>query len=68
MTEFEYDCYALACTLEKIAAKERLRGKGARFRGSLHAEYDPHAATELGSLIYNRLKESSRKRAIMVKP
>lgn len=47
-------CYELAQEIEWIHAREIARHVGGRNGRAWHQYYDPHAATELGSLIYNR--------------
>ena len=49
--------YKLAMEIEMVHAKDRTRllDKGRRMKLRWQDEYDPHTATELGSLIYNRL-------------
>jgi hypothetical protein len=47
-------CYELAQEIEWIHAREIARIIGGRSKRCWHQFYDPHAATELGSLIYNR--------------
>lgn len=56
MRDRELECHRLAQTIEVLFAKDRAssRRRG-RSKIDWHEEYDPHAATELGNLIYNRI-------------
>lgn len=48
------ECHRLASEIEWIHARDLSRRDGPR-RRKWEEFYDPHAATELGDLIYNRL-------------
>lgn len=54
MSFSETNCYLLAMEIEEVHAKEMARA--ARIRRRWESFYDPHAATELGALIYRRLR------------
>lgn len=54
MSNKELAAYRLAVEISVVIAKEVARNS--RARGvTWHHFYDPHAATELGSLIHNRM-------------
>lgn len=61
----ERRAHQLACEIEEIHAKERAR-MPSRFKypKSWQSFYDPHAATELGNLIYNRMCPRKKKETV----
>jgi hypothetical protein len=59
MNASEIRCYYLAEEIEEIHARDLARQHPRWHRKTWKEYYDPHAATELGSLIYNRLRSQS---------
>lgn len=69
MRKSEIACYVLASEIEVLHARDLARRQGrGRSRQSWQDLYDPHAATELGSLIYNRLCSPSRDPNLSIGP